>query len=341
MNRCAALATLCLLLAAPLPAKTLAESAEALATTLPAGCIVTAEQTPAGTRYALAGKSPDPKQPPESLVFEIASLTKVFTGILLAEAVLEKKVALDSTLAERLGPGFRFADERVGRITLKQLSTHTSGLPRMPDNFTDGFRGYAAYDDAHLLAWLAQVKLKADGPHPCSYSNVGVAVLGHILAQAYGRPWTELVTEKVCRPLGLAHTRPSHLPATGTLAPPFNGAAPSIVTTFQAFAPAGSLRSTAEDMLKFGQALAHPERTSLAEAIRLALQPHADSNANGGKIGLGAFLAGAPGRIAYVHDGATAGYRSSLQVTPTQDTVRIVLMNNTTMEGSAVLKGMK
>ena len=74
----------CLLAALPGEAKTLAEAAESQVTKLPAGCIVTGERTPQGIRFALAGQSPDPKQPPETLVFEIASLTKIFTGILLA-----------------------------------------------------------------------------------------------------------------------------------------------------------------------------------------------------------------------------------------------------------------
>ena len=322
-------------------AKTLAEAAESLTPKLPAGCIVTAEQTPQGTRFALAGKSPDPTQAPETLVFEIASLTKIFTGILLAEAVLEKKVTLDTTIAELVGPDCKFADARVGRITLKQLSTHTSGLPRMPDNFTNGFKSYATYDEALMLAWLAKVELKKDAPHACSYSNIGVSLLGYLVAKQYGKPWTDCVLEKVCKPLGLTHTQPSHLPSLGTLAPPYSGTKPGIVTTFQAFAPAGSLRSTAADMLKFGQALANPERTPLKDALTLALQAHADANPNGGKVALGAFRTGTAERLAYGHDGATAGYRSSIQVMPAQATVRIVLMNNNTMEGSDVLKAMK
>jgi CubicO group peptidase (beta-lactamase class C family) len=337
MRRTLAIAALALL-AVHLPAKTLAESAEALAPSLPAGCIVTAEETPAGVRFALAGRSPDPQQAPETLVFEIASLTKLFTGLLLAQAVVEKQATLDTTVAEVLGPSFRFADERVGRITLRQLSTHTSGLPRMPDDFTGGFAGYATYDDAKMLAWLGRAKISADGPYACSYSNLGVALLGHLLAKRYGRTWEELVTTKVIEPLGLTHTRPSHRPAAGTLAPPFDGAKPTIVSQFQAFAPAGSLRSTAADLLKFGQALAHPERTPLKEAITLALQPHAENK--GDKVGLGAFLAGATGRTAYVHEGATAGYRSAIQVRPAQGTIRIVLLDNTTFEGGAPLKGL-
>jgi CubicO group peptidase (beta-lactamase class C family) len=322
-------------------AKTLAEAAESLAAKVPAGCIVTAESTPQGTRFTLVGQSPDTAQAPETLVFEIASLTKIFTGILLADAVVAKKVTLDTTVSELLGPDFKFADRRVGLITLKQLSTHTSGLPRMPDNFTNGFKSYATYDDTLMLAWLAKAELKNDAPYACSYSNIGVALLGHLVAKQYGKSWTDCVLEKVCKPLGLTHTQPSHMPSLGTLAPPYSGTKPGIVTTFQAFAPAGSLRSTAADMLKFGQALAHPERTPLKDALTLALQAHADANATGGKVALGAFRTGTAERLAYGHDGATAGYRSSIQVMPAQDTVRIVLMNNNTMEGSDVLKAMK
>lgn len=322
-------------------AKTLAEAAASLAEKMPAGCIVTAEQTKTGTRFALAGQSPDLKQAPEDLVFEIASLTKLFTGLLLAQATIEKKVTLETTVRELLGKDFAFADPRVGRITLQQLSTHTSGLPRMPAHFDGGFQGYATWDDAKLYAWLAKVELPQDGPYACSYSNVGVGLLGQLLARLYHQSWSDCIVEKICRPLGLNHTLPSHLPAPGVLAPPYAGAQPSIVTTFKSFAPAGSLRSSATDLLKFGQALLHPEQTSLTAAIKLATQPHAASNATGGKIGLGPFIQGPPGGIQYFHNGATAGYRSAIQVTPATETVRVVLINNTTFEGGAVLQAMR
>jgi D-alanyl-D-alanine-carboxypeptidase/D-alanyl-D-alanine-endopeptidase len=331
----------CLLAACWCEARTLAEAAESLTTKLPEGCIVTGELTPQGVRFALAGRSPDQKQAPETLVFEIASLTKVFTGILLAQAVVDKKVSLDTRIGELLGSGFKFADPRVGRITLRQLSTHTSGLPRMPDNFADGFKSYANYDEAQMLGWLAKVELKGDAPHDSSYSNVGVALLGCFVAKQYGKPWSDCVAEKICLPLGMTHTLPSDLPSPGTLAPPHSGTGPAIVTTFRAFAPAGGLRSTAADMIVFGKALAHPERTPLEKALKLALQPHADAKPKRGSIGLGAFLVGPPEHVAYVHDGATAGYRSAIQVIPSADIVRIVLMNNTTFEGSDVLKAMR
>lgn len=331
----------CVLAACAGEAKSLSEAAESVVAKLPAGCIVTGELTAQESRFALAGRPPDPKQAPETLVFEIASLTKIFTGILLAEAVVDQKVTLDTTVKELLGTGFKFADPRVGRITLRELSTHTSGLPRMPDNFADGFRSYSTYDEAQLLSWLSKVELKRDAPHDCSYSNVAVALLGNLIAKQYGKPWSECVVEMVCKPLGMTHTLPSHLPSPGPLAPPHAGSGPAIVTTFRAFAPAGSLRSTAADMLVFGNALAHPERTPIEKALRLALQPHADAKPKKGKVGLGAFLVGPPEHVAYVHDGATAGYRSAIQVIPSAGIVRIVLMNNNTLEGSDVLKAMK
>ena len=331
-----------ILLSAPAHgAKTVAEAAASLAEKLPAGCIVTAEQTQTGTEFALAGQSPDPKQAPANLVFEIASLTKIFTGLLLAQATIEKQVTLETTVAELRGKDCAFADPRVGQITLKQLSTHTSGLPRMPANFDGGFTGYATWDDAKLDAWLAKVTLSKDGPYPCTYSNVGVALLGQLLARRYQQSWSDCVVAKICRPLGLNHTLPSHLPAPGCLAPPFAGAQPSIVTIFKSFAPAGSLRSTAADLLKLGQAFAHPEKTPLADALKLATQPHAAANTTGGKIGLGPFIQGPAGSTQWVHFGATAGYRSALQITPATDTIRVVLINNTTLEGSVVLQAVR
>lgn len=109
-------------------ARTLAEAAKQFSSHLKAGCIVTGEDLGAGVKYAISGPAPEAgNTPPEKLVFEIGSITKVFTGLLLAQAVVEKKVTLDTTLGSLLAGKVEFADPRVAAITLKQLATHTSG----------------------------------------------------------------------------------------------------------------------------------------------------------------------------------------------------------------------
>jgi D-alanyl-D-alanine-carboxypeptidase/D-alanyl-D-alanine-endopeptidase len=326
-----------------LQARTLAEAAVLQAKALEAGCIVTGERVGDQVSFALAGKAPEAgNTPPEKLVFEIGSITKVFTGLLLAQAVVEKKVTLETTISSVLDPKLEFADPRVAAITLKQLSTHTSGLPRLPDNLDAGaVEGdpYAHYDEKLLLAYLTSAKLEGEGPYSCSYSNLGVGLLGHLLGKVWETSWEKAVVTKICLPLGLndtaVHPGPNLLLATphaeAKVVKPWN---------FDAVAGAGALRSTAADLMKFGEAMLHPEQTPLKDAFAIALQAQADAPAMGDQIGLGVFLGKHEGERFFSHDGGTGGYSSSLQVIPSKDIVRVALINNNSLSGSAVIAAM-
>lgn len=151
-------------------------------------------------KYAISGTAPEAGgMPPEKLVFEIGSITKVFTGLLLAQAVVEKKVTLEKTLGSLLAGQVKFVDPRVAAITLKQLATHTSGLPRMPDNMgADATEEdpFANYDEKLLLNFLSTAKLEGEGPFSCSYSNLGMGLLGYLLGGVYQMPWDKAVVEK-------------------------------------------------------------------------------------------------------------------------------------------------
>lgn len=323
-------------------ARTLAEAATQKAKGLKAGCIVTGELMGDKVSFALAGTAPEgtaKDTPPEKLVFEIGSITKVFTGLLLAQAVVEKKVTLETTVAEALGRDIKFADPRVAAITLKQLSTHTSGLPRLPSNHIAGVvegDPYANYDEKLLLAYIQGEKLKDAGPYTCSYSNVGVGLLGYLLGRVYDSTWEKAVMEKVCRPLGLNDTAVT--PRDGlVVARPYSGQKEVKPWHLAAVGGAGALRSTAADMLRFGGALLHPEKTPLKEAFAIALQPHAEAPADGGHIGLGIFMNKQDGEQTLHHDGGTGGYRSGLQVIPARGIVRVALINNDDLGGSEVI----
>jgi D-alanyl-D-alanine-carboxypeptidase/D-alanyl-D-alanine-endopeptidase len=326
-----------------LQARTLAEAATQQAKDLKAGCIVTGERSGDAVRFTIAGKAPEAKDtPPENIVFEIGSITKVFTGLLLAQAVVEKKVTLETTIGSLLDPKIKFADPRIAAITLKQLSTHTSGLPRLPDNLEAGGvedDPYAHYDAKSLLAYLTSAKLDGEGPWSCSYSNLGVGLLGHLLGKVYATTWEKAVVEKICRPLGMNDTA-VHPEQKLPIATPHADAKEVKPWHLDALAGAGSLRSTAADLMKFGEAMLHPDQTPLKEAFAIALQRQADAPSLGGQIGLGIFLGKHEGDSFLHHDGGTGGYTSSLQVIPAKNIVRVVLINNNSLSGTEVIAAM-
>lgn len=314
------------------PPKPLAEVAPALAKTLPAGGIVTGESINGTATYHLAGQGL-PDLAPESHLFEIGSISKVFTGLLLAQAVVDQKLSLTTTLRDLLGPEFIFADPNVAAITVEQLSTHTSGLPRLPSNLgpnPDASRDpYAAYDRAALHAYLHTAKIAGPGPHPASYSNLGTGLLGDLLAAQAQTSWEQRVLDRIAQPLGLTDTRVTlDAESQKRLAPPYEGAEPGSNWHFQALAGAGALRSSAADLIRFGQALLNPDATPFPEAIRLLLTPRADFSGPSTQIGLGILLSRFLNEPAWEHDGGTGGYRTSLQIQPDSQTVRVILINN-------------
>ena len=120
-------------------------------------------------------------------VFEIGSITKTFTGALLADAVLRGEVKLDDPVAKYLPAGGKMPVREGRQITLLDLATHRSGLPRIATGFTapDPANPYATFDDAKLLAWLSEHELQRLPGEKAEYSNVGAGLLGYALARAH------------------------------------------------------------------------------------------------------------------------------------------------------------
>ena len=326
------------LVAAPKP---LSEVTDSFAKNLPAGCIVTAEFRDSNATFHLTGKGL-PNLAPEQHLFEIGSISKVFTGLLLAQSVSDKNLSLSTTLRDLLGPDFTFADPNVAAITLEQLSTHTSGLPRLPQNIgpnpdtsTDP---YAAYDRTALHDFLHVATLPGPAPHPSAYSNLAVGLLGDLLAAQNNTTWEQLVIDSIANPLGMTDTRVTLDPdSQKRLAPPFEGAKPGTNWTFKALAGAGALRSSASDLIRFGKALLNPDSTPFPNAIRLLLTPRADFSGESSKIGLGIILSRFLNEPAWEHDGGTGGYRTSFQVQPDSKTIRVILINNDALAPPLVL----
>jgi CubicO group peptidase (beta-lactamase class C family) len=317
-------------------AKPLSEAAATVFKPIPKGSVVTAEGSKGDIKYSVTGESTPGKCPPERVIFEIGSISKVFTGLLLAQAVTEGRLKLETTVGELLGKELKFADPRVPAITLRQLATHTSGLPRLPDNLSDGINSedpYAAYDRGKLVAFLVNAHLTGEAPFEPDYSNLGMGLLGDLLSKVYGKSWEDLVAEKIAGPLGMKDTV-VHLSDGQKVrfVTPYAGKKKEVPWTFDALAGCGALRSTAADLVLFGKALLHPESTPFKGAIELMEQPQTKE----GDFGLALMLTQPGGESAFEHNGGTAGFRSMLQVAPDKDTIRVLLSNN----GNAPLEKM-
>src|SRR3981081_4103940 len=150
------------------------------------------------------GKLDDGKTPDGDTVYEIGSITKTFTATLLAQAMLPGRVTLDTPVAQLL-PDFKIPSRGGMEITLEELGTQHSALPRMPSNVVakDPANPYADYDAAKLQAFLAEYQLPRDPGAAYEYSNLGFGLLGNALAQLEHTTYGAVIDEKILKPLGM------------------------------------------------------------------------------------------------------------------------------------------
>jgi CubicO group peptidase (beta-lactamase class C family) len=142
-------------------------------------------------------------------VFEIGSMTKVFTSLVLMDMVKHGEVALTDPISKYLPESVKVPERNLRKITLADLSTQSSGLPGMPTNFTpkDANNPYADYTVQQMYDFLSGYKLTRDIGSQYEYSNLGVGLLGHVLSLRAGMSYEALVRSRVCDPLGLKDTR--------------------------------------------------------------------------------------------------------------------------------------
>jgi len=310
----------------------LGEKAQGWATSVGHGAVATAEKRDGRWTFAIAGQpfaADHAGVPPERVIFEIGSISKVFTGILLADAVREGKLSLDDPLAKRLP--VKFAEPATGAVTLRQLATHTSCLPRLPDNMTElnAPNPYAHYDDKALFEYLGRAKLAKSPPCASDYSNLGFGTLGVVLETVYGKPWAALVQEKITGPLGMTDTvQELSADQQSRFAAPWSGAEPSHPWTLKAMAGAGALRSTLADMSKLADALLAGSKGPLGPVWPLLAGDFADIQAVNGKIGFALIHSKVGGEDGYWHNGGTGGYRSLVAVWPASGRAAILLVSN-------------
>ena len=282
-----------------------------------------------GSLRAANGPAPD-----ADTTFEIGSITKTFTALALAQAVVTGRLSLDTPVRVILPAGTAVPFRDAVEITVEHLARHTSGLPRSPQRLglravwaavARGEDPYVPINTPVLLERLSRTRLrKTPGKGHTRYSNFGAAVLGVALTQVYGRAtYREMIEDVVLQPLGLtATTAEGKTEAEGHA---FRRR-PAPNWHLDGLAGAGALRSTARDLLSYVGAQLQPDQTPLAEAIRLThvlLEPAARMT-----VGLGWMRSLSRAGPMFWHNGGTGGFRSFAGFLPDRGVAAVVLVND-------------
>jgi D-alanyl-D-alanine-carboxypeptidase/D-alanyl-D-alanine-endopeptidase len=260
----------------------------------------------------------------ESTRFEIGSLTKTFTALLLAEMAARGEVGYDDPIGKHLPFSFPATP-----ITLLHLATHTSGLPRLPPGllrravpfwFSNPYRDFGPAD------LMAAIRHQRPSPAPGTrvrYSNFAVGLLGQLLAHRAGCCFEDLVTSRVLRPLGLSDTSCATAPqATG-----YWHARARPAWQIPGLPAAGALRSTVEDMLRYLDAHLTPTGTPLEAALTDVTRPRLVIPGSADHLCLIWNCRHRPGHELLFHSGGTRGFTSFAGFSPETRTALVALAN--------------
>lgn len=294
---------------------------------------------PAGRRVVTYGTFDRDKRPVNGdTLFEIGSATKVFTALLLADAVQRGEIALSDPVSKFLPPEVKVPERGGKKITLLDLATHTSGLPRLPSNLTpkNPANPYADYTVPQLYDFLATYELPRDIGATYEYSNLGAGLLGHVLALHARMDYETLVRTRVTSMLAMKSTAITLSGSLQKRLAPGHDAQLERVPNWDlpTLGGAGALRSTANDLLNFLAANLRQNPAPLTPAMVSMLTVRRPTPMPGITIALGWHITLTPdGREIVWHNGGTGGYRSFMGFDPKSRAGVVVLSNTFTNEG--------
>ena len=299
--------------------------------------------TPEGRSFAVYGRaSAEGTDVTADTVFEIGSVTKVFTSFLLADMVERGEVKLNDPVQKYLPASVKVPSRRGKQILLVDLATHSSGLPRdsVPVDLESDQNPYETYSASELYAFLGSYRLESDPGSKIEYSNVGFGLLGHALELRAGMSYEELLRRRILEPVGMTSTaitltaEQRSRRATGHNPK----RVPVAHWTGVVIVPTGGINSTATDMLKFAAALLDPKNPmSKVFARMMSVKRQIDSRSQQG-LGWGIFRLG--GNDLVGHSGGTFGFETRFVVDTTRKRAVIAWINAGRGEGVSDLAGL-
>jgi serine-type D-Ala-D-Ala carboxypeptidase/endopeptidase len=262
-------------------------------------------------------------------VFEIGSITKVFTGTLLADMVNRGEVQPDDPVSKYLPPGVKMPSRDGKVITLAHLASHHSGLPREIGNRPPG-EGLPspAYSQELVFAFLSGYELPRDPGSAYEYSNLGMGLLGDSLARRGGATYEQLVVDRICKPLGMNDTRIKLSEEMQRRFPTGHDHDLKPMKGFErlSLAGVGGLRSTANDFLKFLAAVLNPVDDRVSKAI-LASQASRTNMGAGREVAWGWHFNTVSDEI-ITHSGLTSGFHSFMGINRKRNRAVVIFSNS-------------
>ena len=266
----------------------------------------------------------------ENTVFEIGSVSKVFTSLLLADMVEKGEVSLNDPIDKFLPEHVKTPSYNERKITLLDLTTHTSGFPRWPDGFPiQDINEQYEYDREELYEYLANVKLDREIGSEYSYSNIGVSLLGHILSLQADQSYEELLKERVLNKFGMENTCVKKCDGLRDqfAKPSLLGFEMNEINLSDDLAAAGEIRSSGKDMLSFLSYAMGLKDSDLKNSFELTqnVNRQIDDQIS---IGLGWHMTHEDDRMTIWHNGATNGFTSFVGFDPESNRGVVVLSNS-------------
>jgi CubicO group peptidase (beta-lactamase class C family) len=271
-------------------------------------------------------------------VFEIGSMSKVFTSLLLMDMTRRGELAVTDPISKYLPASVKVPERNNRKITFADLSTQSSGMPRMPTNFTpkDPNNPYADYSVQQMYDFISGYQLTRDIGSQYEYSNLGVGLLGHTLSLRAGTSYEALVRSRILTPLGMKDTAITLTPELkARLAIGHNEAmVPVSNWDIPTLAGAGALRSTANDILTFLAANLGYVKSPLAQAMADEVSVRKPAGSPDMQIAYAWHIQSKGGNSIIWHNGGTGGYRTYMGYDPKAGTGVVVLSNISTNAGT-------
>ncbi len=265
-------------------------------------------------------------------VFEIGSFTKVFTGLRLSDMVRRGEVALSDAISKHAPPGARLPTRAGREITLGDLVTHRSSLPRLPPGFVpkDLANPYKDFDSAALYEVLARTELAYDIGTRQAYSNFGFMLLSDLLGRRAGKRYDELLEERILKPLQMTKSGVRLPPEVAARMVQAHGPGYAKVPAWDfdpALAGAGGVRSSLLDMMRFVDAASGRRTQGLQQTFATSLTPLVNEPQGTSTLFAWGMRKRNLGRLVF-HNGQTGGMRAMVVVNPDNGTGAVVLTDS-------------